>query len=239
MKKKIKKFLKLIGIEINYYRPNNNRDVLFLKMLTEFNIDVIFDIGANQGQFGGILRDIGYKGRIISFEPLTEAHKKLVTNSYADKLWQIAPKIAIGDIDGEISINVAKNSESSSILNILKSHTDADINSEYIGIENVRISKLDSLYENYVDSNSNIFLKIDTQGYEDRVIKGALEMIEKVKGIQLELSLTPLYNSQILFDEMTIELQNLGFELWSVMPVFHDSKTGRQLQVDATFFRPQ
>jgi len=206
-------------------------------MLKEFKIDVIFDIGANEGQFGGFMRDLGYKGKMVSFEPLTKAYKTLVANSRNDSLWQVAPQMAIGDEDGEITINIANNSESSSILNMLESHTAADGASVYVGKEMVKIRKLDSVYSEYVDSKSKIFLKIDTQGYEDRVLNGASRLLEQTIGLQLELSLIPLYNNQKLFDEMTTQLKSIGFELWSINPVFSDPHTGRQLQVDATFFR--
>ncbi len=99
------------------------------------------------------------------------------------------------------------------------------------------LSKLDSVCPKYIDNDSVVFLKIDTQGYEDRILKGAPQLIKKTAGIQLELSLIPLYENQKLFDEMIPVLKNMGFELWSIEPVFHDLKTGRVLQVDATFFR--
>ena len=120
---------------------------------------------------------------------------------------------------------------------MLKAHQDAEGNSTYIGAEVVRMSKLDSIYTSYVNPDSKIFLKIDTQGYEDRVLRGASKLLEQVVGLQIELSLTPLYRDQILFDEMIDNLKKIGFELWSIAPVFSDLKTGRLLQVDATFFR--
>jgi len=235
--KKIKKFFLSIGLDVKKYRPDTKHEVLFFRMLNEFDINVIFDIGANEGQFGKSMREIGYTGRIVSFEPLTAAHQKLITNSKKDKLWQAAPQMAIGDMDGEIVINVASNSESSSILDMLESHTDADESTAYIGNEKVRISKLDSVYTDYVDSNSRIFMKIDTQGYEDKVLSGAKALLEKAVGLQLEASLIPLYDNQKLFDEMIASLKKLGFEVWAITPLFSNVRTGRQLQVDITFFR--
>jgi len=237
MKKKIKRFLRTLGFDIKKFNPDTNADALFFKMLKQFNINVIFDIGANEGNFGEFMRDVGYKGALVSFEPLSSAYSKLLSKSKNDDNWKVAPQMAIGDHDGNITINVSNNSESSSILNMLDAHTSAEASSVYIGSEEVRISKLDSLYKNYVDSGSRVFLKIDTQGYEDRVLKGAADLLKETMGIQLELSLIPLYKDQKLFDEMILQLKDLGFELWSVSPVFSDPHSGRQLQVDATFFR--
>ncbi len=235
--KKIKKFFLSIGLDVKKYRPDTKHEVLFCKMLKEFDINMIFDIGANEGQFGVSMRDIGYTGGMVSFEPLTTAHQILIANSKKDKLWKVASQMAIGDLDGEIVINIASNSESSSILNMLDSHTDADENTAYIGNEKVRIAKLDSVYQDYVDNDSRIFMKIDTQGYEDKVLNGAKEFLKKVIGLQLEASLIPLYDNQKLFDEMIANLKSLGFEVWSITPLFSNVRTGRQLQVDITFFR--
>jgi FkbM family methyltransferase len=237
MKRALKIFFYKIGLDVSNYRPDAKREVLFFRMLNKFNINVIFDIGANEGQFGGFIRDLGYKGHLVSFEPLTTAYQQLINNSKNDPLWKVAPQMAIGDEDGEITINIANNSESSSVLNMLDSHTQADGGSVYIGSEKVRISKLDSVYSNFVDNNSKVFLKIDTQGFEDRVLRGAGKLLERTVGLQLELSLVPLYSNQKLFDELTAQLKDIGFEIWSINPVFSDPKTGRQLQVDVTLFR--
>jgi hypothetical protein len=84
-----------------------------------------------------------------------------------------------------------------------------------------------------------LFLKIDTQGYEDRVLRGAVELLPRAVGLQLEMSLVSLYEGQRRFDEMYVELVGKGFELWSMSPAFVDPRSGRLLQVDATFFRSQ
>lgn len=237
MKKLLKKLFYALGLDVSIYRPDTMREVLFFRMLKHFNINVIFDIGANEGQFAGVVREMGYTGRVVSFEPLSAAYQQLVNNSKNDKSWRVAPQMAIGDEDGEITINIANNSESSSILNMLDAHTQADGKSVYIGSEKVRISKLDSVYSDFVDKHSRIFLKIDTQGFEDKVLKGSAQLLEKVIGLQLELSLVPLYDKQKLFDEIADQLKKMGFEIWSITPVFNDINTGRQLQVDVTFFR--
>lgn len=78
---------------------------------------------------------------------------------------------------------------------------------------------------------------MDTQGYEDRVLNGPEGILDRIVGIQLELSLIPLYEEQCLYDEMIVRLQNKGFDLWSIIPVFINPKSGRLFQVDATFFR--
>jgi hypothetical protein len=80
-------------------------------------------------------------------------------------------------------------------------------------------------------------LKIDTQGYESEVLKGAPETLARVAGLQLELSLVPLYGGQKLMPEMLETVASLGFELWALVPNFLEPGTARMLQADATFFR--
>jgi FkbM family methyltransferase len=206
-------------------------------MLSVHRINLVLDIGANTGQFGIYLRNAGYKGRIISFEPLSSARTELLTSSRNDPLWDVAPRAAIGSHDGQVEINVAKNSVSSSALNILEAHIAADPESQFIGKELVPLRRLDSIVFDYLDAGSRAFLKIDTQGYEDQVLKGATTLLGRIIGLQVELSLVPLYEGQQLFDDLSRRLRSLDFELWSIAPVFVDPKTGRLLQADVTFYR--
>jgi len=69
------------------------------------------------------------------------------------------------------------------------------------------------------------------------VLDGAAEVLSRVVGLQLELSLVPLYGGQKLMPELAGRVTSLGFELWEISPAFIDPRSGRLLQVDATFFR--
>ena len=148
-----------------------------------------------------------------------------------------ALQTAIGEENGEIEIQIAGNSHSSSVLDMLDTHVRAAPDSKYIGKEKVALRTLDSIAPNYMDSNSIAFIKIDTQGYETQVMNGAKKLMSQIVGLQVEISLVPLYKGQCLFDEMLKKLKNDGFELWSISTVFSDPNTAQLLQVDATFFR--
>ena len=88
-------------------------------MLKAHEVNLVFDIGANAGQFAQSLRELGYRGRIVSFEPQSEAREQLERAASVDPLWEVAPKAAIGPEDGEIELNLAANSISSSLLPML------------------------------------------------------------------------------------------------------------------------
>lgn len=226
------------GVDLCRYRPANSAGPQFMAMLSSHNVNLVLDVGANTGQFAKSLREEGFNGRIVSFEPLAIAHDELLLSSERDPLWEVAPRAAIGDQDGEICINVARNSVSSSALSMLQAHVDVAPHSRYIGSERVPLRRLDTIARDYVQINSVPFLKIDTQGYEDRVLSGATQLLETIVGVQLEMSLVSLYEEQCLFLEMINRMKTKGFELWAIWQSFVDEKNGRLLQVDATWFRP-
>ena len=145
--------------------------------------------------------------------------------------------MALGHQDGTITLNLAANSASSSVLPMLPAHAAADPESRYIGSENVDLRTLDSVEKDFVTKAERIFLKLDVQGFEHKVLQGAEEFLNRVLGIQIELSLLPLYEGEHLFDPMLHYLEDLGYDLWSVIPGFVDPATSRLLQVDAIFFR--
>ena len=233
----VTRFVRRLGFDLRLFRPGSSESAQLMKILSVHKINLVFDVGANAGHFGRYLRDAGYRGHIVSFEPLSTAWEELLRASHKDPLWEVAPRAAIGSDEGEIDIHIASNSVSSSILSMHRAHTEAAPASSYIGKERVPLRRLDSLALEYLHSDSIPFLKIDTQGYEDHVLNGAGRIMNRIVGIQLELSLVPLYRGQSLWDNLTEWLKHHGFELWAVSPVLVDPQSGRLLQLDATFFR--
>jgi hypothetical protein len=110
MKKIIKKIARNFGFDITRYCPSNTAIVQLVNTLKMTDINVVFDIGANEGQFAREIRQHGYRGKIISFEPLTSARKNLIIFSERDPDWQVHEQSAIGDQDGQIEIHIAGNS---------------------------------------------------------------------------------------------------------------------------------
>jgi len=226
-----------VGLQIKRAKPGEIPLGSLPAMLGSNGIELLLDVGANTGQFARTIRALGYRGRIVSFEPLLSAHELLSRSSAADPQWTVAPRCAVGDREGEIELHVAGNSVSSSVLGMLRSHADAAPESQYVGSERVRLATLDQLAASYMAPGTPTFLKIDTQGYEDKVLDGASAVLATARGLQLELSLLPLYEGQQLFDALLARLRSLGFELWAISPGFSDARSGRMLQVDATLFR--
>lgn len=207
-----------------------------IKLLNHFNIKTILDVGANTGQFAYYTRKFGYRNTIISFEPLSSAFAILKQFSENDSKWEVVNS-AIGDIDGEIEINISENSQSSSILDMMPGHVKSAPDSAYTGKEKVKIQKIDTVISNYSDNLEDTFLKIDTQGFEKKVLDGAEKSLKKLKGLQLELSMVELYKGETLITEMLNLIEEKGFIIYSLEPGFYDKKSGQLLQVDGIFFR--
>lgn len=237
IKKAIKKFLHLLGFNLHRLRNASNPSVQLLAALNHVQADTVFDVGANIGQFAQQLRSLGFSGEIISFEPLSSAHAVLSNAARADRKWKVHPRGAVGDQDGEIEINIAGNSVSSSVLPMLEAHSSAEMSSAYVASERTALARLDSVAPTYLSANSRPFIKIDTQGFESQVLDGAAETLERAHGVLLELSLVPLYEGQTLWQEMIQRMEDQGFTLWAIQRGFTDTRTGRSLQVNGVFLR--
>ena len=231
MNKIIKKF-NLLKNKIN---PFLDKDLLRrIKIMKFFKINVLFDIGANNGQYALNMRKIGYDNRIISFEPLKGAYKDLERASQKDDDW-IINDYAIGDKDGSGIINVSENSFSSSILKMLTAHSKSAPDSKFIGTQEITIKKIDSVFSSFTNLGDRVMLKIDTQGYEKKVIEGAISSLENILIIQIEMSIIQLYEGELEFIEMIEFIKDKGFKLFSLENGFSNLDSGQLLQVDGIF----
>jgi len=234
---KLKQFLRRFGIDVQRYRPDSSPEAQLSRILRYTVPDLVLDVGANAGQYGESLRRCGYRGRIVSFEPLSQAYALLSRASAGDPLWAVGPRVALGAEEADLVMNVSANMLSHSLLPMLSAHLDAAPDSGYVGTERVMVRRLDDAAAPYLQDAARIFLKIDTQGYEDRVLTGAHETLDRVIALQLELSLVPLYGEQSLFLEITDQLRSLGYDLFAIVPGFVDPRTGQTLQIDGVFTR--
>jgi FkbM family methyltransferase len=237
MKSIFKQLLRSIGYDIHRYNPSSSVGYQLEQTLRNFKIDLVFDIGSNVGQFAKNLREVGYNDRIVSFEPLIDAHHALSKVARGSKGWDVHERCAIGDVNGTIQINVSTNSVSSSVLPMLKEHSDAAPESVFTRSEEAPIYTLDSVSDRYMTSRNSTLIKIDTQGFEWQVLDGASETLKCARGVMIELSLVPLYSRQRLWRDIIARLEKQGFVLWSLNPAFVDPRDGRTLQVDGVFFR--
>lgn len=232
MKRLVQLLMNKFGYQITLYpdRDFSRR----LRLIKHYGINTIIDIGANKGQYSLEMRKFGFSGELRSFEPLSLAFKELQLKAINDKKWQTFNN-AMGDFDGSTTINIAGNSHSSSINKMLESHLKAAPLSRNIGTEKIIVKKLDTIFYDLFKEDDAILLKIDTQGYEKKVLDGANRSLEFIRLIQLEMSLIPLYENEFLLADMIKFLQQQGFILVSLENGFSNSETGQLLQVDGIF----
>lgn len=231
--------LQRLGFDIHRHHPGATPEAQLAPLLHARGFNLVLDVGANAGQFGVKLRKHGYQGRIVSFEPLSQPHRQLAELAAGDAQWEVAERTAIGDCDGEIAIHVSANSYSSSALDVLESHLRAAPEARYVGEERVPLRRLDGVAAPYFRPDSVALLKIDTQGFEDRVLAGASGILPRISAIQLELSLEPLYAGQKLLPEMLEATAKLGFSIWGAWPELVDQQTGRILQLEVVLVHPE
>jgi len=224
------------GLELRKTSLYSSRKLRHRKLFSLLDIDLLIDVGANAGQFATLVRNHGYQGAILSFEPSSAAYRELLKAAATDPLWTVADRMALGAAAGEVEINIAANSFSSSILPMLDTHLCAAPQSQYIQREHVPMHRLDDVLPDDADS-STIFLKLDVQGFESQVLSGAAHTLSRTSVVQLEMSLLPLYEGELLLPQMCSTMSAKGFDLWDLEPSFRDPDTGRLLQVDGIFTR--
>lgn len=225
-----------LGVDLIRY-PGADPEYRANRLLAQHRVNVVLDVGANDGRYATSLRRSGYRGRIVSFEPLREPFRRLTKNSAKDRLWTTRPW-AIGDAEGTVDIHVAGNNEaSSSVLPMLPRHAEAAPDSRYVGIESVQQRRLDVVWPDLVREDDTAFLKVDVQGAEKGVLLGAGGMMSRCVGVQMEVTFSPLYEGGMLYREALDLLDGFGFSLMHIVPGFTDPHTGQMYQCDVVCCR--
>jgi FkbM family methyltransferase len=225
-----------VGIDVRRW-PGAHPEYRRAKLIRHRRVTHVFDVGASDGRYGEELRRFGYGGDIVSFEPLADSYAALSARAADDPRWH-ALRHALGRTSGTVTINVAGNAgASSSILPMLDRHVEVTPEAGYTRGEEVEQRTLDELWRLFAGPSDRIFLKLDVQGYEREVLAGAEDLLGHCLGLQLELSLVPLYEGSMLYRDAFALAEGLGFELASLEAGFTDPRIGQTLQADAVFFR--
>ncbi|MFQ5568043.1 MAG: FkbM family methyltransferase [Rhodothermales bacterium] len=233
----LKRLLRKSGYDVIRFNARSSPVARRIHLLKHYGITLILDVGASTGGYALDVRKNGYRGRIVSFEPLSSAFAILEQRARRDPHWD-AVHAGLGAHAGTQTIHIAQNSESSSILGMLSRHVEAYPESAYVGSEDITLHRLDDVFHRYHRPDDRVLLKIDTQGYERYVLEGAQTSLPHITGIQVEMSLVPLYEGEHLLADMVAYLEQRGYVLMSIEPVIDDPATGQLLQVDGLFFAP-
>lgn len=226
-----------LGLEVRRLRHSQSIEGTRRQLARSGKIGFLLDVGANDGEYSRLLRsELGYRGPIVSFEPLSGVFAKLEAASRNDPEWR-ALNHALGAVETEATIHVAGNSYSSSLLPMLDSHREALPQSTPVGSETIRVRRLDDVMSELPPWPGRGYLKIDTQGFEAQVLEGGAATLRRIDYVEMELSLVPLYAGQALFPELCTTMRGMGFVLRALEPAFRDGRTGELLQLDGLFVR--
>jgi FkbM family methyltransferase len=215
-----------------------------LRQLFEMlEIDCVLDVGANIGQFHEFLRlHVGYTGRVISFEPVTEMFERLRRAAESDPSWSVH-HLALGDADRSAEIGVMAERTLSSLLPRNEESLRAMGYEKYLRetevarTEVIPVKRLDAIYDEVVPGDARrAFLKSDTQGYDMAVIRGATGCLDRLRAIQVELPVMEVYRGAPDYLNALAELSEAGYELTGLFPVQRDA-TLRVVNLDAVLLR--
>jgi FkbM family methyltransferase len=235
-------------LRVNPDMPAWQRDCLLAQLpakahlqhlLRGFGINLVIDVGANQGQFALSLRQLGYTGRIVSFEPLAELCAALRVAAGRDAAWQIH-QFALGDAPAELPLNAYRNSTLSSLHAVNatgRSRFPDDFKLDHV--EAVTVRTLDDLAAGLQLSNPamRILLKTDTQGHDLAVLQGARATLAHTAVVMSEASIQSIYDGAPTYQDIIRFLAGTGFSLSGIFPIAHSDRDFSLLEVDCCFVR--
>jgi FkbM family methyltransferase len=198
----IKKILRHFGIDLVRYHS------LYDSVLKHHNVNTIIDVGANDGVWSNEMRKLFPKAQIYAFEPLKDCFEKLQSKFSNDSNFK-AFNFALGDKNETTSIQRSAFHPSSSILKMAKLHKDLYPKSAKTKTEQIKVRKLDSVDQ--IILKPDILIKMDVQGFEDKVISGGQNILSNAKILIIETSFVTLYENQPLFDDIQKQLNALNF----------------------------
>lgn len=193
---------------------------------------VVYDIGANRGDFCSLLARFPNVSTVYCFEPLPDVFQELTQNT--KNLNNIKCfQAALGERSGIGRMHANDFNPSSSILPMDSLHMEEFPQSRNSHEIEVRVVRLDDTVREFKLLPPD-FIKIDVQGFEDRVINGGREIIRKARFCMLELSLVSLYEKSSLITDINSLMRSLGFGLINIVGRIK-GKSGEILQLDGLY----
>lgn len=198
-------------------------------------IRTVIDVGAHGGEFARMMRTFLPEATILSFEPQRESYDVLRTAMGSDPQFK-AFNVALGDTEGTIELFQNAFTPCSSLLPMTWRCIGAFPFTACTKKTTVAIRRLDAMVD--VDALcDDVLLKIDTQGFEDRVIVGGTNVLRRARYVVLEVSFVPLYRGQQLFPAIRNLLESRGFRFVRLIQEMRQSFSNTVVQADALFER--
>ena len=218
-------------------QPVSKNTERLMHVLAHHGIDQVLDVGAHRGEYADRLRRAGFAGRIASFEPQSAAHAELSARAADDPAWTVAPRMAIGDSDVPVTLHLSAETDMTSVLDFTADMGRLLSSSAYVGTEVASQQRLEAVFATHVLPNSQVLLKVDTQGTEHRVIDGARGVLGRIALIQVEMSIVPVYRGEPPYTAMIERLDLLGFRPVLFIPGYFNWRTAQLIGMDGVFAR--
>lgn len=215
LRQQLKHLLWKRGWDLRRVTPMNGIDVMLWNLLPQQRVNCVIDVGAHVGEYGMLLRALGYTGRIASFEPTHAAFTQLSLRARSDPNWRVYPA-ALGTSSSVAEINVTSASNFSSFRNSSsfgQSLFEAELTTT--AIEHVQVRRLDDVFADVVAgvSNPRVYLKLDTQGWDLEVLAGAAGCLDRVVAAQSEMSVRPIYEGMPSQHDAIAAFGTAGFDV--------------------------
>lgn len=222
------KFARALVNRVGYdvIRTSNQHESLawhLRNVLEARRIDCVLDVGANTGQYGRFLRQLGFTGYIVSFEPVRSVFTKLEAAAGKDPKW-LCYNLALGDESGEKTMNVYQSTMFSSFLNATDYSKTIWSSLQNVSPEVVHIARLDDLFPEIQERTQarSYYLKMDTQGFDHKVFHGALKSLANVQALQSELSLISVYEGMANTYQVLQDFHSRDFLISGMYPINRD-----------------
>jgi FkbM family methyltransferase len=214
LKRTMRRLLRPRGWELRQFDPDLALDTFLWVLFEHFGINCVLDVGARVGAYGVLLRNNGYRGHILSFEPVRANFDRLQEACAGDPLWRAFP-YALGDANGTAEINVSHGTNYSSFLTPSRFGEELDTDIAVERTEVVEVRRLDAIFEEVTTDivSPRVYLKMDTQGFDLEVFRGASGCLDKVIALQAELSLQALYDGMPGWMAALKEFSEAGYEV--------------------------
>jgi FkbM family methyltransferase len=215
----------------NYLAPHLKR------ILKAFDIEVAIDVGANKGQTVRELRKLGFTGRIVSFEPTPELYRELKRTLAQDPKWT-GHQLALGASPGRLTLHRYREESLNSFLTptAFGAQRFRPMAESPIGEVTVPVERLDDVWSEMIPAGRTL-LKIDTQGFDLEVLRGASKHIAGVAAVLTEVPVNPIYKGMPTMNEVFQTMETLGFQLSGLFPVTRDRKLVRMIEANCMFIR--
>jgi FkbM family methyltransferase len=218
------------GVEMEPFGPRCQAWQL-RRVCGDLRIDTLLDIGANRGQFGVSMRDLGFRGTIHSFEPVPEVHAALLRTSARDKAWH-AHAIALGGEAGRAHFNVGELDQTSSLKAVAPGEGLAGSVLKVARRIEVEVSTVDRFVAASGVDPCRLLMKIDVQGAELEVLDGSRETMAGIGALLCETSLERSYEGESSLCDLLRIASGYGLGVRNISPVYFHPERGSIMQLD-------